>query len=119
MGYEIDLSVKPAGKVAILNIAGDITSITGSSVEQACNTADIIASHHILMNFDSSCYFNSGGIAYLIDIALKSQRRGQTVMVTGLSDHFKKIFTMVGLTRCIEIHDTVSEAMKLQCCRSC
>lgn len=114
MGYEIDLSVKPAGKFAILNIAGDITALTGSSVEKACNSTAIIDSNYILMNFDSNCYFNSGGIAYLIGIALRSKKRGQTIAVTGISDHFKKIFTMVGLTRCLEIHDTVDEAMKLQ-----
>lgn len=113
MGYDIDLSLKPVGKVTILKIAGDITALTGSSVEEACNSIDIVDSNHILMNFDLDCYINSGGIGFLIDIALKSRKKGQTVSVTGLSDHFKKIFKMVGLTRWVEIHDTVEDAMKL------
>lgn len=114
MGYEIDLSVKSIGEVAILNIAGDITAITGSSVEQACNSENTIDSSHILMNFDQACYFNSGGIAFLIDIAVSSRRKGQTLSITGLSDHFKKIFKMVGLTRWVVVHDTVEDAMKFQ-----
>lgn len=114
MGYEIDLSVKSTGQVAILNITGDITAITGASVEKACNSDDTIDAKHILMNFDHGCYFNSGGIGFLIHIAVNSRKRGQTLSVTGLSDHFKKIFTMIGLTRCVEVHDTIEDAMKLQ-----
>ena len=114
MGYEIDLSVKSIGEVAILNITGDVTAITGSSVEKACNSVNTIDSKHILMNFDQACYFNSGGIAFLIDIAVSSKKRGQILSITGLSDHFKKIFKMVGLTRWVEVHDTVDDVMKLQ-----
>jgi len=49
------------------------------------------------------CNTNSGGIAYLIDIATSAKKANQKIKVTGLSDHFEKIFQMVGLTRCMEL----------------
>ena len=112
MGYAIDLSVQSVQDITVLNISGDVTALTGSTVEQACNSGIAVDSDYLLMNFDKDCYFNSGGIAFLIDIVVNSRKKGQTVSVTGLSDHFKKIFTMVGLARWVEIHNTVDDAMK-------
>ena len=113
MGYEIDLSVKSIGDVTVLYIAGDVTAVTGQSVEKACTPENTYDSNHILMNFSPDCYFNSGGIAFLIGIALNSRKIGQTVSITGISDHFKKIFKMVGLMRCVEIYDGPEDAIKV------
>lgn len=112
MGYHLDLSMKAMGDVTVLSIAGDITAVTGQSVEKACNSEKTINSNHILLNFNPDCYFNSGGIAFLIGITLESKQRGQTVSITGISDHFKKIFNMVGLTRCAEIYDRVGDVIE-------
>jgi anti-anti-sigma factor len=112
MGYHLDLSMKSMGDITVLSIAGDVTAVTGQSVEEACNSEKLINSNHILMNFNSDCYFNSGGIAFLIGITLNSKERGQTVSISGVSDHFKKIFNMVGLTRCAEIYDRVDDVIR-------
>ena len=112
MGYDIDLSVKSIGDVTVIYITGDVTAITGQSVEEACNFKNTLDSNHILMNFSPDCYINSGGIAFLIGISLNSRQNGQTVSITGISDHFKKIFKMVGLTRWIEIYDSPEDVLK-------
>jgi anti-anti-sigma factor len=65
------------------------------------------------MNFSPDCYFNSGGIAFLIGITVESKKKGQTVSITGLSDHFKKIFKMVGLTRYVDIYDSVEDVHRI------
>ena len=113
MGYHLDVSMKSMGDVTVLSIDGDITSVTGQSVENACNSEKTINSNHILLNFNQDCYFNSGGIAFLIGLTLDSRDRGQTVSITGVSDHFKKIFNMVGLTRCAAIYDRVDDVIKI------
>ncbi len=112
MGYHLDLSMKSMGDTTLLSITGDITAATGQTVEEACNLEKTTNSKHILMNFNQDCYFNSGGIAFLIGITLNSKERGQTVSITGISDHFKKIFNMVGLTRCVDIYDRVDDVIK-------
>jgi anti-anti-sigma regulatory factor len=42
----------------------------------------------------------------------ESQERAQTIRITGLSDHFHKIFDMVGLTRYIKIFPSEEAALK-------
>jgi anti-anti-sigma factor len=66
----------------------------------------------ILLRFGKDCYINSGGLAFLIDIASEGRKKGQKIAATGLSDHFQKIFHMVGLTRCISVHATEEDALK-------
>jgi anti-anti-sigma factor len=112
MGKEIELSVNMVGQSAIIGIAGDVTAATGASVEETYNRDDVQCAERIVMEFNEECYINSGGLAFLIDIASKSRKKGQMICVTGLSDHFVKIFKMVGLTRCLEIFPTVEDALK-------
>lgn len=112
MGKDIELSVIMEGQVAIMSISGDVTAVTGSSVEDAYNRDDVQGAVRIVMIFNEECYINSGGLAFLIDIASKSRKKGQKICVTGLSDHFEKIFQMVGLTRCLEIFPTTEDALK-------
>ncbi|PIY21656.1 MAG: anti-sigma factor antagonist, partial [Deltaproteobacteria bacterium CG_4_10_14_3_um_filter_51_14] len=41
----------------------------------------------------------------------KTNKTKQKVGITGLSEHFKKIFKMVGIARLATIYDSVSEAI--------
>jgi YesN/AraC family two-component response regulator len=65
----------------------------------------------IIMHFDESCAVSGAGIAVLIQILSKSKERDQAVAITGLSENFKKIFDMVGITNLAEIFDSEKDAM--------
>ena len=65
----------------------------------------------ILLKFDKDAYINSGGIAVLIQILANTKRNNQQISITGLSDHFKKIFHMVGITKFAKIYDSVENAL--------
>ncbi len=64
------------------------------------------------MKFDEEAYINSGGIALLIQLLSETKKNNQQVGITGLSDHFKKIFNMVGITKFAKIYDTREEALE-------
>ena len=66
----------------------------------------------VLLQFDKSCYINSGGLASLIDIASEGRKKNQKIHAYGLSEHFQKIFHMVGLTRCIPIFSSEKSALE-------
>ena len=59
---------------------------------------------------EKEAYINSGGIAVLIQILAQTRRNGQRVGITGISEHFKKIFKMVGITKFAEIFDSPDAA---------
>ena len=71
----------------------------------------VINSPKILLKFDKDCYINSDGLAAIIEIAVEGYKRGQKINACGLSDHFQKIFHLVGLTRFIHIFSSQEDAI--------
>ena len=103
MNNNIDISTSSKGDVSVINIKGDLTTLTGSGIEDAYQKVTREGAKKLLFCFDRESYINSGGIAILIGIASESRKQGQRVRITGLSAHFQKIFHMVGLTTYTEI----------------
>jgi anti-anti-sigma factor len=112
MNKDIQVSISQKDDVSILQIKGDVTAMTGESIEEAYQKVSKGGAQKILLYFDKDGYINSGGIAILIGIASESRKNGQTVRLTGLSGHFQKIFNMVGLTKYTEIFQTEELALK-------
>ena len=112
MGKDIKVSTSRKGGISIISIKGDVTATTGAEIFDAYQSDDVLNSLKVLLQFDKECYINSGGLASLIDIASEGRKKGQKIHAYGLSDHFQKIFHMVGLTRCIPIFSSEEEAME-------
>lgn len=111
MSKDIQVSTSQKGDIAIISIKGDVTAVTGEVIGNAYHDVLISSAPKILLQFDKDCYINSGGLASLIDIASEGRKKAQKIHAYGLSDHFQKIFKMVGLTRCIPIFTTEEAAI--------
>ena len=112
MNKDIKVSISQKDDVSILQIKGDVTAISGETIEEAYQKVNINGAKKILLYFDKDAYINSGGIAILIGIASESRKNEQRIRITGLSAHFQKIFNMVGLTKYTEIFLTEELALK-------
>ena len=112
MSNNIEVATRTRGDVTIINIKGDLTAVTGESVEEAYQRVSTDASKKIIFVFDKECYINSGGIAILISIVSESIEKEQVIRIAGLSDHFQKIFHMVGLTSYTAIFSSEEAALK-------
>lgn len=112
MSKDIKVSTSQKGDVAVISIKGDVTAMTGEAISSAYQGDTIFDCPKILFQFDKDCYINSGGLATIIDIASEGRKKEQKIHAYGLSEHFQKIFHMVGLTRCIALYDTEESAMK-------
>ena len=111
MNKDIEVTTSQKDDIAIINIKGDVTADTGGAIEDAYKNAPVSESKKILLYFDKDSYINSGGIAFLIGIASEARKKEQKICATGLSEHFEKIFHMVGLTRCVELFKSEDEAV--------
>lgn len=103
MGKDLEISGRQAGDIFILYLAGDLTATAGEQVEEAYRRQSEAGAAKILFHIDRGSYINSGGIAALIGIVAAARQKQQIVRFSGLSDHFQKIFRMVGLTKYAEI----------------
>ncbi len=97
---KIDQQTSPSGKpVSVIRFEGDISSaskdaVIGSYHSLSKETAKIVA-----LDFTKVEYINSSGIALVIQLLMEASNAGQKVLAFGLSAHFNKVFTMVGITK--------------------
>jgi anti-anti-sigma factor len=100
------------GPVTLFEIKGDVTVDSDPFFKEAYKSANDQGAGRILFKFEEDAYINSGGIAVLIQLLAETKKNAQKTGITGISDHFKKIFNMVGITKFSEIYTSVDEAMK-------
>ena len=112
MPQEIEIRLETLGSVTLFDIKGDMTVVSEPFVEEAYKNANDQGTSKILLKFDQNAYINSGGIAVLIQLLAETKRNNQQIGITGLSGHFKKIFTMVGITKFARIYNTVEEGLE-------
>ena len=112
MTQEIEIRLETLGSVTLFDIKGDMTVVSEPFVEEAYKNVNDQGTSKILLKFDQNAYINSGGIAVLIQLLAETKRNNQQIGITGLSDHFKKIFSMVGITKFARIYNTVEEGLE-------
>jgi anti-anti-sigma factor len=107
---EIKLETRDA--ITVMDIRGDVTAFSEPFLNDAYQSANARGTGKILLKFDSTAYINSGGIAVLIQVLAQTQKNKQLIGITGISDHFKKIFNMVGITKFAKIYESLEDALK-------
>jgi anti-sigma B factor antagonist len=90
--------VERSGSLAILRFEGDVTS---TSKDAVLGTYEKLAPEikEILLDFSKVQYLNSSGIALVIQLLMEANKSKQKVQTFGLTPHFQKVFTMLGLTK--------------------
>ncbi len=112
MESDLKILIRKENDVSVLELEGDVTAVTGKTIEEAYQKETTGGTKKILLLFDKNCYINSGGIASLILIASESRKKGQVIFMTGVTDHFHKIFEMVGLSKYIIIYPSEESALQ-------
>ena len=83
--------------ISVLRFTGDISSTSKESVLGAWQTVN--GSGPVLLDFSKVDYINSSGIALIIQMLMEADKSGQKVAIFGLTPHFQKVFTMVGISK--------------------
>lgn len=109
---ELHVSIRQRDGVAIIDLVGDVTTFAEEKINNAYTQVTADGAKHILLNFRQNDYINSAGIAILIGVVTEVNRHGQRLAVGGLSQHFQKIFRMVGLAQYAEIYQDEDDAVR-------
>ena len=112
MAKDNKITLETSGAVTLFDIQGDITAFSDSFLKEAYQAANTQRATKIVLKFHEDAYINSGGIAVLIQLLAQTKSKNQQISITGLSDHFKKIFNMVGITKFAKIYDTTEKAIE-------
>ena len=104
------ISLDQEGPASILRIEGDITSGSEGELMAAYARAAASGATAVVLDFSKLAYMNSGGIGLLVTLLVRAQRNRGRLIATGLSDHYRQIFTLTRLDEAIEIHEDAGAA---------
>ena len=108
----VDQLTSAAGHpVAVLRFEGDIASTSKDAVLGTYQGLPKESSKLILLDFTKVDYINSSGIALVIQLLIEAANSAQKISAFGLSPHFNKVFTMVGITKYAGLFPGQSEAL--------
>jgi anti-anti-sigma factor len=108
----VDQTTSPAGlPVTVLRFEGDIASTSKDAVLGTYQGLPKNSVKTVLLDFTKVDYINSSGIALVIQLLMEATNAGQKVVAFGLSAHFVKVFTMVGITKYAGLFPGQTEAM--------
>ena len=107
-----EILLEQLDSVTLFDIRGDVTILSESFLNDAYADANNRGAERILLEFEENAYINSGGISVLIQLLAQTEKNSQEVGITGISEHFKKIFNMVGITKFANIYHTREEALE-------
>ena len=107
---EIQISLRLEEKLAVIDLAGDVTSFAEKKLVAAYEKAVAQKAKCIIFNFSSVGYVNSAGMSIMISLLTRAQNQSVSLKAYGLSAHFQKIFEMVGLLKYIPHFANEAEA---------
>ncbi len=83
--------------IDVLRFTGDISSTSKDSVLGAWQS--VSGNGPVLLDFSKVDYINSSGIALIIQMLMEADKTSRKVAAFGLTPHFQKVFTMVGIAK--------------------
>ena len=101
--------VRRLGPASVVDIRGDVTSGSEDVLMAAYEEAGDAKA--VILNFSELSYMNSGGIGLLVTLLVRANRRSQSLLAFGLSDHYRQIFELTRLDEAVGIHDSESDAL--------
>lgn len=97
--------------VTVLAFSGDISSTSKEAVLGAyhhLNGSDAA----VLLDFTGVDYINSSGIAIIIQMLMEANKSAsKQIGIYGLTPHFQKVFTMVGINKYAALHGDENAAL--------
>ncbi|MDO9584647.1 MAG: response regulator [Desulfomicrobium sp.] len=105
-----EVTVREQGSALVIEIQGSVSSHSEPYLREAYAKARAARVKRIVLHFDSNTSVNGAGIAILTQLVLESEKDGLEIVMAGLSENFRKVFGIVGLTRMIQIFDSLDQA---------
>ena len=112
MAQELKVTARHVDPVMVLDLQGDVTMFAEAELTRSYHQAVDNGARELVLNFAGTDYINSAGIAIIISLLTEARASGVSLVISGLSSHYQKIFRMVGLTQYAEVFDTVDEAVR-------
>lgn len=110
--YTFSARVQQLAGLASLELEGDINAFAEPALNQAYGEAEQLAHDTILLNFSRVNYINSTGIALIVGLLARARKAHCSLIVYGLSDHYREIFQITRLADFMTISTDETSALQ-------
>jgi anti-anti-sigma factor len=105
-----EATVRRRADIAVIVLHGDINGAAEQALTDAYVTATSEATT-ILLNFAGVGYINSTGIAVIVGLLARARKDGRTLVVCGLSEHYRVIFEITRLIDFMQVFASEEAAL--------
>ena len=110
----VPIHMEVSSGVGIVSIHGTLSGLHKDLFTASLHRALVSGAKGLVISFDNYSAVNGSGIALLTRLLSEARSTGIQVYIAGLSENFKTIFDMVGITRvapCVDSVETAISAM--------
>jgi anti-anti-sigma factor len=97
-----EIPVAADGDAAVLTLRGSVGAASEPFLLDALARARALGAARTVLHFEENASMSGAGLALLTQLLQGARERGETVGITGLSENFRKVFDMVGISRLVE-----------------
>jgi anti-sigma B factor antagonist len=108
---EFAARIREQGGLPIIDLQGEVNSGADSALNQAFERASQANPPRLLLNFSGVTYINSTGIALIVGLLAQARKSHIDLLVAGLSDHYRHIFSITRLADFMTIHEDEASAL--------
>jgi len=92
-------------EAALIEFRGSMTASCEPELVKGFEEAFALGKEKIILQFDQNASINGAGLSILTQILVDAGKKGCRVVISGLPEHFKKVFRIVGITNLVEIEE--------------
>lgn len=97
-----EIPVTAAGDAAVLTLRGSVSARSEPMLLRAFESARALGAARLVLHFEENASVSGAGLALLTRLLSDARERGERVRIAGLSENFRKVFDMVGISRLVE-----------------
>ena len=99
-------------KTVIVDLLGDVNAFAESSIAAAYNQITDQGFNNIIFNFQQGDIIATQGMAVLVNVVAQAYRRHQTLCMAIPDLHFRRIFSLIGVTQYAQVVDSLEAAKR-------
>jgi anti-anti-sigma factor len=108
---DLTTAVRRHGRVCVIDLAGDVDTRAEAALDRAWDEALREDPDAVVLNFSSTGFINSTGIALIVGLLAKARTRGIQIRAFGLSPHYREIFEITRLADFLSIQNDEHSAL--------
>jgi anti-sigma B factor antagonist len=104
-------TVRRENQIPIIDLIGEVNAFAEESLNAAFTAACGDSPALVVLNFADVVYMNSTGIALIVALLAQARKLRLPLRVTGLSEHYRHIFTITRLADFMSIYEDEASAL--------